>query len=130
MGAVLLSLAGSASASVVPVFDSETTTSTTSTFTYSIYFTSNGGSETFTSGNFFTLYDTGPDLSATITGSFIGSQSLTGATAPLTTPPDSASILNLTETYSGATITSNATVTETITFSGCVDHDHRVLLLD
>ena len=118
MGVVLLSCAGFASASVVPVFDSETTTSTSSTFTYSIYFTSNGGSETFTSGNFFTLYDTGPDLSATITGSFIGSQSLTGTTAPLTTPPDSSSILNLTETYNGSTVAANTTVTATITFPG------------
>ena len=118
VAAMVFGLACSASAGLVPVFTGETTTATTSTFTYSINFSSNGSTESLTAGDFFTLYDIGSVTSATSPGNFTRTQSLLGETAIFTAPPDSASILNLTNTYGGGTITADTTITETITFPG------------
>lgn len=114
----LLGWAGSASAGLVPTFLSETTTATTSTFNYSVNFTSNGSTETLTSGDFFTLYDVGSLQSAAVGGSFSLTQQLLGTSAPFTAPPDSASILNVTESYTGSSVTADTTFTYSVTFAG------------
>ena len=118
-GVVLFGLTCSASAGLVPTFLGETTNGTSSTFIYSVNFTSNAGTgntETLTSGDFFTLYDVG-SVSAS-TGNFAISQAFTGVTAPFTAPPDSATVLNATGTYSGSTITADTTYSVTLTFPG------------
>ena len=115
-GTVLFGLTCSASAGLVPTFLAETTNGTSSTFVYSINFTSNGSTESLTSGDFFTLYDLGSIAGST--GSFTISQAFVGATAPLTAPVDSASILNVTGTYGGATVTADTSYSFTVTLPG------------
>ena len=120
LGAALLGMVGSASAGLVPVFVAETNTANSSVFIYNISFTTNGNTESLTSGDFFTMYDIGTPSAFSLSGPFTFSQQLTGMTAPLTAPPDSASILNLTATYTGATLTADTTFTETLTYPGTV----------
>ncbi len=115
-GAVLFGLTCSASAGLVPTFLAETTNGTSSTFIYSLNFSSNGSTESLTSGDFFTLYDLGSVGAST--GNFTISQAFTGATAPFTAPPDSATVLNATGTYTGMTITADTSYSVTLTFPG------------
>ena len=52
------------------------------------------------------------------TGNFTISQAFTGVTAPLTAPVDSASILNVTGTYGGPTVTADTSYSFTVTLPG------------
>ncbi len=124
LGAALLGMAGSASAGLVPVYVGEMTTPSSTIFVYTVNFSSNGssGTESLTSGDFFTLEDIGSPAAESITSSssFTLSQQLTGKTAPFAAPPDSPSILNLSETYGGATLTADTSFTLTLTYAGTV----------
>ena len=115
---VLFGLTHSASAGFVPVFVSEVTNGTTSVFTYNVTFASNGSTETLTSGDFFTLYDIGTVAASATAPVFTLSSALTGVTPAFVAPPDSATSLNLTGTYNGATVTANTNFTATFTFLG------------
>ena len=117
-GVVLFGLTHSASAGFVPVFVSENTSGPFSVFNYNIVFSTNAGSETLTSGDFFTLYDVGTYSGGSITGVFSNSSQNTGVTATFTAPPDSPSILNLTNTYGGSTVSTDTTYNASFFFLG------------
>lgn len=114
--ATTLALAApAAKAGFVPVFVSTTTAGSTTTFNYTLNFTTNAaGSETLVSGNFVTLFDIGPITSFSTPAGITGSQAFLGQTAPGTGPTDSASILNVTFTYTGATLNTDTTFTAVI----------------
>ena len=86
---------------IIPTLSSVTGSSPTFTWNYTANVTVD---ETINTGDFFTIYDFGaivPGSNLQPTG-WTFSQALLGPTAPLTSPTDNPSILNLTWTYTGS----------------------------
>ncbi len=96
-----------ARADIIPTLSSVTGSSPTFTWNYSANVTVN---ETVNTGDFFTIYDFSSIMPTTTTqpAGWAFSTALVGPTAALTTPTDSASLWNLTWTYSGAPIAGSA----------------------
>lgn len=106
---VSTALSTRAEAGFVPVFVGSAPDGAGMTnYNYTLNFTTNTTtSETLAAGDFITMYDIGP---ATIVAPGLSvTQTLLGTTAPLTTPTDNASILNVTFTYNGATLATDTT---------------------
>lgn len=109
-----------------PSLTSMSSTSTTTTFTYALAYTSatsSGGTAQLNSGSFITLYDlyaSPSTLASSSASAGIGvTQQLIGITPSFGTPPiDSASLENLTFTYTGATLTTNTNFSVTFTLNG------------
>ena len=100
--AVVTAFSLAARADIIPTLSSVTGSSPTFRWNYSANVTVD---ETINTGDFFTIYDFGaisPSSNMQPTG-WTFSQALLGPTAPLTSPTDNPSILNLTWTYTGST---------------------------
>jgi len=112
-GFVSLALAGPASASVIATLTNVSNIGG-GVFNYT-YNATLASDEQLVDGSFITIYDFGQvvgALPAATTGlmsttNFAYSQALLGPTPVLTSPPDSASVLNVTATYNGAAGTLN-----------------------
>jgi len=117
-------LGSQAQAGFVPFLQTPAAGGSSNTFVYNLVFSTNGGTETLTSGNLITLYDfnsgvtTGnivaPGFNVTIQNTGINPVPSQGVINPI----DSATISNITFTYTGATLTSDAGFGVTITLPG------------
>src|SRR2546421_13119637 len=99
--AAITAISLSARADIIPTLSSVIGSSPTFTWNYTANVTVD---ETINTGDFFTIYDFGaiaPGSNLQPTG-WTFSQALLGPTAPLTSPTDNPSILNLTWTYTGS----------------------------
>jgi hypothetical protein len=105
MGATLM-LAGTARASFVLDFQSVTGGGPFS-FLYNADFGSNSNTEELVAGDFTTLYDIVGFMSATAPVGFTMTNQLLGITPSAQSPTDSASLMNVTFTYTGTTITAD-----------------------
>lgn len=115
-----------ARAGFVAVLDSPAPGGSASVFSYSLIFSSNGGSEQLTDGNILTLYDFGAGVADgnvvvssadfTVTVQDVGITPVPGSGS--IHPVDSASISNITFKYSGPDLFADATFVATITLNG------------
>ncbi|WZO99800.1 PEP-CTERM sorting domain-containing protein [Isosphaeraceae bacterium EP7] len=119
--------APAAHAGFVPILDSPAPGGAASVFTYSLIFSSNGGSEQLTDGDVLTLYDFGagvtdPSSVVMVSSDFsVTVQNLGFTPVPSSgsiNPVDSASIANISFTYNGQTLFADATFFATITLNG------------
>jgi hypothetical protein len=127
--AALVSLIHSpARAGFDPSLTGMSATATTTTFNYNLAFTSatnSGGTAQLSPGNFLTLYDVSASPSALASSSAPAdisiTQALVGATPSFGSQPvDSASLENLTFTYTGPTLTADTNFSVTFTLNGLV----------
>ncbi len=105
MGATLM-LAGTARASFILDFQSVTGGGPFS-FNYNADFGANSGLEELVTGDFTTLYDIVGFMSATAPVGFSMTTQLLGITPSAQSPTDSASLMNVTFTYTGSTLTAD-----------------------
>src|SRR5262249_26329969 len=108
----------SARADLTPVLGgivSNSPTAGQNTFQYSVGFATTAGDQILEGSGanqgFVTLYDIAGFVSAAAPANWIVSQSLVGKTAPQTAPLDDPSIINVTFTYVGSTVTAATTFT-------------------
>src|SRR4051794_3487583 len=107
-GFVSMAMAGPASASIIATLTNVSNIGG-GVFNYT-YNTTLAADEQIVNGSFLTIYDFGQVIGALpaattglmSTANFAYSQALLGPTPVLTSPPDSASVLNVTATYNGA----------------------------
>lgn len=102
----------SAMASFVPSFSSASfaVAPNLTTVNYTLSFSTSGSSsETLTSGDFVTIYDVGPVGGFTTPAGISASSTLVGLTPAGITPTDFATVGNVTFTYTGATLLTDAT---------------------
>jgi hypothetical protein len=108
LGLTLFGLGGSsARASFIPDFQGTSPSGANTAFNYTLRFATNAGTEQLVSGDFVTVYDIPGLVSATAPAGFNVSIQNTGINAPLTLVPDSASLPNVTFTFTGATQTAD-----------------------
>jgi hypothetical protein len=105
MGATLI-LAGTARASFILDFQSVTGTGPFS-FLYNADFGSNGTAEELVVGDFTTVYDIVGFVSATAPAGFTMTTQLLGITPAAQSPTDSPTLMNVTFTYTGVTLTAD-----------------------
>jgi PEP-CTERM motif len=111
MGATLI-LAGTARASFIFDFQSVTPLGGGQfSYLYNLDFGSNGGAEELLATDFATLFDIVGFVSASAPAGFTTSSQLTGILPPFQSPPDSATLMNVTYRYTGSPITTNMTFT-------------------
>jgi hypothetical protein len=95
--------AGAARADIIPTLTSVTPDGSNFLWTYNATLSA---AENLETNNYFTIYDAvglvaGSEATSSV--NWVGADQLIGVTAPLTTPVDSASILNVTYKYVGST---------------------------
>ena len=104
-------------ASFIPVFVGTSPNGSLTNYNYLVNFSTNGSAESLTAGDFVTLYDVGSLAAISAPGLTI-SQQATGTTPSggQFTPTDT-SVLNVTFTYNGATLTSDTSFFVVLTTS-------------
>ncbi len=113
--ALTVTTAERARASFLPVFKSVTSAGGVFTYNYDLEFATNSGTEEVLSGDFVTIYDftgyVGTASGTTTPANFTSSVQFLGLNGPRTNAPDSATIPNITFTYTGQPITTTSTIT-------------------
>lgn len=109
VGLACLAAPMTAHANLIPTLSSKVLESGNYRYSYNLNFGSNGGIEALTAGSFFTLYDIDGLIPASIMqpANWTSSSALLGQNPAFTSPTDNPTILNVTWTYSGPTVTAN-----------------------